>query len=236
MSGQSFSSPCCAVCGFHVVVHGTFFVGGAPRRFCRVCAAIDGEMRQSCGWSQLGVCLHMWACEAEHLAEYMDLGALVLPDRYMSRLAWQLSRGAVRRSCWCDRCRGLVQHRDTVFFTDLFGLDDGETPGDELPLALLRSFADDVLVTHRDGSQWRAVDEIARRLAENKASTARGPLSDLAASAMPCGPPLRSQAEAWQADERSVLFWRCFARFGPGHLDGRFWVDRDGVCHRVPDE
>jgi hypothetical protein len=245
MEQKNRNDETCCICGYHRTVHRSVNIAGAQRRVCKICAAIGKTLRQSGVEELTAHCLHLFACEVEHVAAHYDLSSLSLPGKYEARLERRLQNGDIRDACGCDACMGVkpdaadfeVGSTEYMILTDLHGLFDCavEIPGDEMPLYLVRSMKDSERLTHASGEVWRAVDEVARRVVQNAADTRRGPLSPLAERAVPAMPPMRTEAQKNAQDERTRASVRATleARKAGGYRDRSYFVDAFGECHKM---
>jgi hypothetical protein len=225
-------------------------IASAPWPVCKMCAGAGRALMDSGSMRHVLHCLHLVAMEIEQFA----VGYAIPEDRaarkWLFRIQRNMSRGAFREVCPCETCLG---GGETVVVTDLheeFGL-ERETTAETMPLAVLRSMPGHTRVEMADGSTSRAVDEIARRIVENHLATKAPPTGPLAEQAKPkrggawssrtvgngvehrYGPIHEGQRAKRDAEVRR--YWAAFNKFGPGYLDGDYWItDEDGECHLWP--
>lgn len=230
-------------------------IAGAEWPVCHMCAGAGRALLdEDPAWRASLVCLHLTAMEIEQFALGYASGGSRAERKWLFRIQRNLSRGVFREWCSCPTCSGPGGD-DVVILTDLgpeFGI-ERETFADTMPLDVLRAIPDHVKLKASDGSTWRAVDEVARRLQDNHIATKRPPVGPLGAAALPdvpgewrlsvkpsdaraefrYGPVHERQRATRDADVRR--YWAAFKQFGPGYLDGDVYVtDEDGVSHPWP--
>lgn len=227
-------------------------IAGAPWPACKMCAGAGRALMDAGAMQPVLGCLHLAAMEIEQFAVGYASGGSRADRKWLFRIQRNLSRGVFREWCSCQTCTG---GGDVAVITDMFE-DFGvgvETFADTMPLEVLKSMPDHAKLTASDGSTWRAVDEIARRIEANHVATKRPPVGPLAESARVkspgewrlsgktadaspeyrFGPVHEKRRAARDADVKR--YWAGFKKFGPGYLDGDYYVtEDDGECHPWP--
>lgn len=242
----------CVICSYGRVMQARAHMADGRWPICKLCAGAGATLRREGVLDLVRHCLRLVALEIERFASEMsgvEAGPL---QRWRGRINIRLSDGALLRACPCDGCNGRPVAGAIVDVHAHFGVDPG-LPADKMDLLVLRSMKDSERLTASDGSVWRAIDEIARRMVQNHVDTVRdGPVpGGLAERAGPVFPgrwqavesdgvvvPFYRVGERFDdqaADARSRAYWRNVAAYGPGYVDGVYWVDGDGVCRQRVD-
>lgn len=242
----------CVICADARVMQARAHMADGRWPICKRCAGVGAALRAEGVLELVRHCLRLVALEIERFAGDMlgvDAGPL---QRWRGRINIRLSDGALWRACPCDGCNGRPVPGAIVDAHAHFGVDRASA-ADQMHLRVLRSLKDSTRLTASDGSVWRAIDEIARRMVQNHADTRRdGPVrGGLADRAKPFWPgrwqavesdgavvPFYRAGERFDnqvSDARSRAYWRNFASYGPGYIDGIYWVTDDGVCHQRVD-
>lgn len=228
-------------------------IAGAEWPVCKMCAGAGRALLdEDEAWRASLVCLHLTAMEIEQFAVGYASGGARAERKWLFRIQRNLTRGVFREWCPCPTCTG---GGDVIVLTDLEG-EFGvvvETFADTMPLDVLKSMPDHAKLTASDGSTWRAVDEIARRLEANHLATKRPPVGPLAEAARVKAPgewtlvgktadmrpeyrygPVHERRRAAR-DADVKRYWAGFNKFGPGYLDGDYYItEEDGECHPWP--
>jgi hypothetical protein len=121
---------------------------------------------------------------------------------------------------------------------------------DTMPLLVLRSFPEHIKVAASDGSSWRAIDAVAKRLVANHIASERPPVGPMAMAAKPrrvgrwVGPhgerqylhgSYLSDAQDSADDAAARRYWTAFDRWGRGWFDGDYWINEEtGEAHYCP--
>lgn len=207
----------------------TACLAGARWPVCHRCAGVGATLAQEGCLEPVRHCLHLFAMEVEALAEgyQSEVGPM---RRWLSRVRARLAEGLPRRECPCDGCNGRPVPGAIEDLHAFFGVEFDDT-AEGADWRTLKSMREAERLKASDGSTWRAVDEIARRVVQFRAETYwAGPKEGgLAARARPLMPRLRDNW--WAEDAEARRYWAGWARFGPGYLDGPYYVDEWGECH-----
>lgn len=227
----------CAICRSTKLFSLPAVIASVSWPICGQCAAAGAALMQEGAIKPVAHCLQLVAMEIEAFAEgFASDPNDRLAKRWLYRIQRELSRGAVRSVCPCARCTG---HGPVMVVTDMFDMFDvpAETHADTMPLAVLKSMAPGHKVRATDGSTWRAVDEVARRLEANAFQIRRGPVGPLARAASPTQPGEWADSETDEAkpkrdtyrpikpdhrakrDAETKVYWAAFRKWGRGRVE-----------------
>lgn len=164
------SNPC-VICGEKEVMRQTAEIAGTRWPICHTCGGVGATLLAEGALQPVRHCLHQTAMEIEAFAGEPDkyLGAF---RRWLLRIVSRFGDGYYRATCPCPACKGGKKHPGAI--PDLhayFGL-SRETTTETMELAVLRSMKESQRLPNEQGRDWRAVDEIARRIVENTRATA----------------------------------------------------------------
>lgn len=153
---------------------------------CHLCASAGRALLDEGAIQPVLHCLHLTAMEIEQFATGYAVAEDKASRKWLFRLQRQFARDAFREVCPCKTCMGDVEFTVVHDLHARFGL-NRETFADTMPLDVLRSMKDGQRIKASDGTTWRAVDEIARRLEAKAKETRRGDPGPLAHLAAPRG-------------------------------------------------
>lgn len=221
-------------------------LAGEAHWLCFRCAGVGATLRKEGSLEPVRHCLHLFAMELERWGAE-DVPSGWSSPFWLSRVRARLADGHYRTACGCARCQlSAVADDPEPVLHQRFGV-ELSSYADDLPVSMLRGMPENHELSASDGSTWRAVDEIARRLVRNFYETQapdgkHGALSDRARPVY-SGAWFREEFAARdvfgendpetqrERDEKAKRYWRGLRKFGGGYPDGDAWVDPDGVVH-----
>lgn len=162
-------------------------LAGGSHPICQRCASVGAELLRDGALESVRHCLHLFAMEVEAIWDRGDTFGSA--RSWLLRVKRRLADGELRAECPCNGCSGRPVAGAISDLHEHFGIGKA-VYADTMPLSSLRAMRPAEVIRAEDGSHWRAVDEIARRMLVNAASTywagpATGGLADRALPARP---------------------------------------------------
>lgn len=246
MEAPSELSARCIFCESADVYSLPALIAGESWPVCNMCAGAGRALLDEGALQPRPPCLHLVACELEQFAVGYADGGDRLARKWLYRLRRNLARGLFREVCPCETCFQPGEFVVVLDAFDEFGF-EVDTTAETMPLLVLSSMPDHAKVPSSSGNWVRASDALKKRKEANHLATKRPPVSDLAAAAVVSergewtgrhgerrfGPIHAGHRQ--KRDEDAKRYWAAFKKFGPGYLDGDYFVtDEDGECHHWP--
>lgn len=219
----------CIFCGSDRLMPQRALVAGFKRPICPTCGGVGRTLSDEGALEGVLHCLHLTAMELESFC-YQDSQLDFVHQRWISRIRRKFREGEFRELCPCDGCKGRPVAGAIGDLWAHFGIDP-ETFADTMPFNVLKSLPDGRKLTASDGSEWKVVDEIARRVVAGFQIGTRPALGKLALSARPVEPG------SWVEDAASGrLMYRHVGDAEKAERDERARADWRVVPWTLPDE
>lgn len=210
----------CIFCGSDRLMRQRALVAGFKRPICATCGGVGRTLLDEGALEGVLHCLHLTAMELEAFAP--DYPALdFVYQRWIARIRRKFREGEFRELCTCNGCNGRPVAGAVGDVFAHFGMSP-ETFADTMPFNVLKALPDGRKLKASDGSEWKVVDEIARRVVAGFQIGTRPALGKLALSARPVHPGSWvddaasgrliyrhvGEAEKAERDERARAHWR----------------------------